>query len=78
MSHYYYCTGCVRLNVQPTGKFQPNEHFNKPYLCKQCDPECVRVKKVTFSDEVARPWPSIHRVEEQFLQKFKALCVSDQ
>ena len=78
MSHYYFCTGCVLINVQPTGIFQPNEHFDKPHLCKQCD--SVRVvcpKKVSFSDEITCHWPSIQRGEEQFLQKFKALCVSD-
>jgi len=79
MSYYYFCKRCVRLNVQPTGIFQPNEHFDKPYLCKQCDPECVRVcpKNVTFSDEITRPWPSIQRGEEQLLQDFKTLCLSD-
>uniref|UniRef100_A0A6C0AI75 Uncharacterized protein n=1 Tax=viral metagenome TaxID=1070528 RepID=A0A6C0AI75_9ZZZZ len=61
------------MDVQPTGIFQPNEHFAKPHLCKKCDPECV--KKVTFADKITCHWPSIRG--EELHQMFNALCLSD-
>jgi hypothetical protein len=77
MSHYSFCRVCVLMDVQPTGFFQPNERFAKPQLCKKCDPECVRVKKVTFADKITCHWPSIRSEEEELRQMFKALCLSD-
>jgi hypothetical protein len=76
MNHYKFCLKCAKLNVEPDGTFQPNEHFDNPHICKQCDEKRARgvPKKVSFADETCR-WPST-RVEE-ITQDFKTLRVSD-